>query len=129
MQWMLEAVRRMRALARRDDVENRLAEEIRFHVDQQTTKNLQAGMNAGEARRRALVMFGGVESGKERTRDEFRLTSIEDILRDLRHGLRGLRRAPAFTAIACVTLALGVGAATTVFSVVNGVLLKPLPYP
>src|SRR6185503_9602428 len=72
---------------------------------------------------------GALGDNRLRNRSMFHLASLEDVIRDLRHGLRALRRAPAFTAIACLTLALGIGASTAVFSVVNGVLLKPLPYP
>lgn len=129
MRWMREASWRVRWLGRRKKLEHGLAEEMRFHVDQQIEKNLHAGLDVQEARRQALIMFGGVENSKERARDEFRLTSLEDVLRDLRHGLRALRRTPSFTVIACFTLAIGIGAATAVFSIINGVLLKPLPYP
>jgi len=119
----------LRSLAPRRDLEGGLDEEIRFHLDRQTERNLETGMAPGEARRQALIRFGGVGAVKERTRDEFRFVSLEDIVRDVRLGLRALRRRPAFTTIGALTLGLGIGAATAVFSVVNGVLLKPLPYP
>jgi predicted permease len=109
--------------------ERGLDEEIRFHIDQQTAKNLAAGMGAGEARRHAYVKFGGVEYLKEQTRDEYRPAMFEDFLRDVRYGIRILLRAPGFAVVAILTLGLGIGAATAVFSVVDGVLLRPLPYP
>jgi predicted permease len=122
-------LRRLHSMVRRDAVEHGLDEEIRFHIEQQTEKNVRAGMARGEARRAALVRFGGVESVKEQTRDEFRPSVVEDFLRDVRYGARILWRVPAFALVATVTLGLGIGAATAVFSVVNGVLLAPLPYP
>lgn len=127
--WMRETWRRLRAIARRDAVEHRLDEEIRFHLDQQAEKNLRSGMTPEQARRRAFVQFGGVDRIKEGTRDEFRLTLLQDSLQDLRQGARALRRAPAFASVAILTLALGIGATTAVFTVVENVLIKPLPYP
>ncbi len=121
--------RRLASLWRREDLDRGLDDEIRFHIDQQTEKNIRSGMPAGEARRAAFVRFGGVEPLKEWTRDEFRPVVLQDVARDMRIGARVLRRAPGFAVAAIATIGLGIGAATAVFSVVNGVLLQPLPYP
>jgi putative ABC transport system permease protein len=123
-----EAWRRIRSIEGRETLESGLDEEIRFHIDQQTEKHRQAGMGPAEARRLARLKFGGMEGVKEIARDEFRPALLEDSVRDVRHGLRVLRRAPAFTAAALLTLALGIGATSAIFSVVRTVLLQPLPY-
>ena len=86
-------------------------------------------MSVDEARRHALIKFGGVQHMKEHTRDEFRMMWFEDWFREIRYSVRALRRATWFTAISSLMLALGIGAATAVFSVINSVLLQPLPYP
>jgi len=109
--------------------DHRLDDEIQFHIEQQTAKNVRAGMSPDEARRAALVKFGGVEQMREATRDEFRGAIVRDFLRDMRIGLRTLSRVPSFAVATILTFGLGLGAATAMFSVVHGVLLKPLPYP
>ena len=129
MRGVLERLWRAVSRKRRDELERGLDEEIRFHVDQQTEKNLRAGMAPEEARRQALVRFGGVQRTREETHDAIRFASLEDALRDVRHGARALGRAPGFTSVATLTLALGIGATTAMFSVLNGVVLRPLPYP
>jgi putative ABC transport system permease protein len=128
MKWITEEWKRIRSIGRRRAIESGLDEEIRFHLDQQTEKNRRAGMSPEEARRQAFVQFGGLERVKESTRDEVQPALLEDSVRDVRHGLRVLRRAPGFTAAALVTLALGIGATSAIFSVVRTVMLEPLPY-
>jgi putative ABC transport system permease protein len=129
MSWITESWKRIRSVGkRRDALESGLDEEIRFHLDHQTEKNRRAGMRPDEARRQAFVRFGGLERAKESTRDEIRPALVEDSMRDLRYGFRALWRAPAFTAAALATLALGIGATSAIFSIVRTVMLEPLPY-
>ena len=128
MSWITESWQRIRSVGRRHALESGLDEEIRFHIDQQTEKNRRAGMTPDEARLQALLRFGARERVKESTRDEIRPALLEDSVRDIRHGVRVLRRAPGFTAAALITLALGIGATSAIFSVVRTVMLEPLPY-
>ena len=115
------------AVAGRRELEDRLDDEIRFHVEQQTEKNRRAGMAPDEARRQALIRFGGVEQMREGTRDVFRAARIEHLARDVRYGLRSLRRHPAFSAMAVLSLAIGIGANATIFGVVHAVLFRDSP--
>jgi putative ABC transport system permease protein len=128
MSWLTEAWWRIRSIRRRHAIENGLDEEIRFHIDRQTEKLRAAGLSAEEARRQALLLFGGVERARESVRDEVRPALLEDTVRDLRHGIRMLARAPGFTSAALLTLALGIGATSAIFSIVRTVMLVPLPY-
>jgi len=115
------------ATGRRAD--QRLREEIEEHLAQQTADNLRAGMSPADARRQAVLKFGAVQAIREEYHSELRLPFIETQWQDLRYALRQLAAAPAFASIAILTIALGVGATTAIYSVIDATLLHPLPYP
>jgi putative ABC transport system permease protein len=110
-------------------MDSELDEELRFHVEKQIERNVALGMSLTEARRSALVEFGGVERAREECRDARGVRLLEDLFQDLRYALRVLTKSPAFTLVSIISLALGVGVNATVFGFVNSVMLRPLPLP
>jgi len=120
-------VRRLAAsvLGRRDD--DRVRDELAEHLALLTDEHVRAGLSLDDARRRARLKLGAEAVTTEAYRDEQSLRWLDDLVRDVRHGLRMLWRSPGFAAAAVVTLALGIGAATSVFSVIDVVMLKRLP--
>jgi putative ABC transport system permease protein len=127
--WIDAIPARLRALLRVGRTEQDLDDELAFHVAMQTRANEQRGLDTTEARRRARVDIGGVEQVKERSRDARPLRWARDFVQDVRYGVRGLWKTPRFTVAAVLTVVLGVGANATIFSVLNPLLFKPLPYP
>jgi predicted permease len=118
---------RIRALARRRSAERDLDDEVNFHLEMEARKNRLAGLPEAEARRAARVGFGGVERAREECRDARGVAFLQNLARDLRYGWRVLLKAPLFTAISILSLAMGIGANTAIFSLVDTVLLRMLP--
>lgn len=128
MAWYHEVAASLAALfgRRRQDAE--MDEEMRFHLDMEAQRHVEEGLPEREARRIARREFGGVERHKDDTRDERGSSTFFDTLGDVRFALRSLRHRPGLTAAATITLAIGIGATSTVFGVVKHALLTPLPY-
>jgi len=122
--WLKGRLKQLRVLARKADVERELDEELAFHLEMETRKNLQAGMTSQEARHAALVAFGGVERTKERVRDARWVRWLEDVMADVRYAVRFLARAPVFTLVAVLTLALGIGANSALFGLIHGLVSR-----
>jgi hypothetical protein len=127
LKWYYTLPLRLRSLFRRDSVEQELDDELKFHLDRHTEMQIAKGLPAEEARREALRAMGGLTQRKEECREMHKTRPLEIIWQDVRYGLRALKSSPLFTLVVILSLALGIGANTAIFTLMYAVLWKPLP--
>src|SRR5689334_11999091 len=128
IRWRYTLPLRLRSVLRRDRVERELSDELRFHLARLTEEQIANGVPPKEAKYAALRELGGIDQITEACRDARRVSVFEHLLQDVQYGLRQLRRNPAFSAAAIATLALGIGVNAAIFSVIESVMLAPLPF-
>ncbi len=129
MSWLRGVLQKTRETFSRRRVDEELDEEIQFHLEREVERLIAKGMDSEAARSLANRTFGGVGRVKERAREEYGFRLLDQAVRDVRHAARGLRRSPSFAIAAVLTLGLGIGATTAIYSIVDAVVLEPLPYP